>query len=158
MEIFKDVPNYEGIYQISNFGNCISLRYNRKLVASTDKNGYNTFLFSVKKNKKTFKSHRLVAISFIDNPNNLPCVNHIDGNKQNNCINNLEWCTHKENTKHAFDTGLIKEKKSRKILDIKSKVLYNNYKEVCKIFNIKKSTLISKLNGTLKNNTNFKYA
>ena len=59
--------------------------------------------------------HRLVAKYFIPNPNNLPCVNHKDGNKQNNRVDNLEWCTHSENTLHSFRTGLQKTNRWGKV-------------------------------------------
>ena len=109
-EIWKDVKGYEGLYQVSNIGRIKSLprktnnQYNngliRKLVIRN--NGY-YFINLYKNNKsKLFTVHRLVAIAFLCNPNNLPCVNHIDGNKLNNNVNNLEWCTYHENEIHAF--------------------------------------------------------
>ena len=64
----------------------------------------------VNHNGKTYKVHRLVAICYIENPNNLPQVNHIDGNKTNNHVSNLEWCTASYNTQHAYDNGLAKSK------------------------------------------------
>ena len=59
---------------------------------------------------KTIEVHRLVAQAFIDNPNNFPIINHIDGDRTNNCVSNLEWCTHEYNTQHAIDTGLMKHR------------------------------------------------
>lgn len=61
--------------------------------------------------RKYFLVHRLVAQAFIPNPNNLPQVNHIDGNKENNCITNLEWCTREDNIKHAYKIGLNPSRK-----------------------------------------------
>ena len=103
--VILDFPNYE----ISNKGRLRSIKLSVKLYIKgnikgsgylqdsiTDKNGKNRFI----------QRHRLVAIAFIDNPNNLPQVNHKDGNKLNNIIENLEWVTASENIKHAFDIGI----------------------------------------------------
>ena len=76
-----------------------------KLVGMVDRCGYHEVIL----NGKQYRVHRLVAETFIPNPNNLPCVNHIDGNKQNNSVENLEWVTYSENTIHSFKTGLQKK-------------------------------------------------
>ena len=76
-----------------------------KLVGMVDRCGYHEVIL----NGKQYRVHRLVAEAFIPNPNNLPCVNHIDGNKQNNSVENLEWVTYSENTIHSFKTGLQKK-------------------------------------------------
>lgn len=65
----------------------------------------------IKGGRKVFTVHRLVAEAFIPNPDNLPQVNHIDGNKDNNCVSNLEWCNQSHNIRHAHITGLISNKK-----------------------------------------------
>jgi hypothetical protein len=119
-EIWKDIENYNGLYQVSNYGKIRS--YMRKgkgnyinetpktLIQSTgtDKNAY--FRVSLRSNGKTDVKmvHRIVAETFIENANKFPCVNHIDGNKHNNRVENLEWCTHKANTQHAVKLGLRK--------------------------------------------------
>ena len=109
-EIWKDIEGYEGIYQVSNKGRIKSF-YGVKekiLVTRTKGHDYEKVLLSKNGVGKTFLIHRLVAKAFIPNPENKPEVNHIDGNKKNNCVENLEWMTCSENTKHAFDTGLAK--------------------------------------------------
>ena len=106
MENWKDIPGYEGLYQISDFGNVKSLISNRLLKPSKDKFGYVRFNALKNKKSKTLRIHRLVMEVF--NPiNSFMQVNHIDGNKLNNRLNNLEWCTDSDNKKHAYKTGLM---------------------------------------------------
>ena len=118
--MFKDVKGYEKYYEISSEGIVRSkdrtqtdprgrTRTWKGKVLKPDiaQNGYYRVTFSIHKKKKQFYLHRLIATHFIDNPNNLPQVNHIDGNKLNNSINNLEWVTVQENTIHAYKHGLI---------------------------------------------------
>lgn len=109
-EIWKDIDEYGGTYKISNCGNVKSFAVNKKegiiLSKSLDKNGYNVGSFCVKNKMKNYKIHRLVAEAFIPNPENKPQVNHIDGNKQNNSADNLEWVTLSENLIHAYKNNL----------------------------------------------------
>lgn len=102
-EIFLDVKGYEGLYQVSNLGNVKSLVNNKcvereKILKPVNiGNGYVRVMLCKNKTNKLYLVHRLVAQAFIENPTNLPCINHIDENKQNNSVENLEWCTHKYN-------------------------------------------------------------
>lgn len=106
-EIWKDVKGYECLYQVSNFGNVKSLIRNKILILSYSHNGYRL----VSLQRKTFRVHRLVAEHFIPNPNNYPCVNHIDSNRKNNDVSNLEFCTHKQNIQWALKTGRFDDMK-----------------------------------------------
>ena len=122
MEIWKDIKKWEGYYQVSNFGNVKSLdrivihknrlhkqrKKGKILKPSINHKGYLTVDLRKQGLRKQFFVHRLVGMMFIDNLNNKPQINHKDGNKLNNNVNNLEWVTNKENIKHAFDVGLRK--------------------------------------------------
>ena len=115
-EVWKDIPNYEGLYQVSNLGNIKSLSFGAKnhklsnivtLLKKTPSNmGYYKVELYKNGKSKMYYVHRLVAMTFIPNPENKPQVNHIDGDKSNNSVSNLEWATSKENLHHAVNTGL----------------------------------------------------
>lgn len=126
MEQWKDIEGFEGYYQISNLGNVRSLdRYviaNKsggikllkgkimKLTRSKGREDTKSWYLVVNLRKcgknKVCTVHRLVAEAFLPNPQQLPVINHIDGNKENNHVSNLEWSTHSNNNQHALDTGL----------------------------------------------------
>jgi len=89
-------------YAVTDDGRVWSNKTNKWLKPATTGRGY----LSVRLHSKTQSLHRLVALAFCENPEGKPCVNHIDGDKVNNCASNLEWCSYSENHKHAFDTGL----------------------------------------------------
>lgn len=107
-EQFKDVKGYEGLYEVSNRGRVFS-HYGKGKILSDCKTSSGYKLVNLVKNgiKKDFNVHRLVANAFIDNPLGKGYVNHIDGNKTNNLVDNLEWVTNKENMQHAIRTGLF---------------------------------------------------
>ena len=122
-EIWKDIEGYEGLYRVSNLGNIKSVRNSIILKGKDNGYGYMQVVLYNGKRKKLY-THRLVAKAFIFNFDNKTEVNHIDGNKKNNEVSNLEWCTHSENIIHADKNGLrnppkgIKSKKSKKIFQI----------------------------------------
>ena len=98
--MWKDIKGYEGLYQINEIGEVI--RNNKKLKVRVSKKGYGRVHLSKNNKAKDFYIHRLVAETFMVNTENKPQVNHIDGNKLNNLLSNLEWNTNSENQKHSF--------------------------------------------------------
>ena len=169
-ELFKDIPNYEGLYQVSNLGNVKSLektftfpnggvvvRKEKILKTNNTYNGYlNVRLFKDK--MKGIGVHRLVAQVFVPNPNNLPQVNHIDGNKKNNRADNLEWCDASFNQEHALETRL------KKVHKVKQYDLNGNYiktwdsiKEVTKHFNISHVSLVTHISRNTKSCVGYKW-
>lgn len=142
MEIWKDVVGYETLYQVSNLGRVKSLdmklpykrhskttfRIRKGKILSTVKmrNGYLRVEMSNNAKHKLNLVHRLVAQAFIPNPNNYEQVNHIDGNKENNNVNNLEWCSCKNNMEHAWQNGLYKGRKVAQYKDGKLIAIYDN--------------------------------
>lgn len=106
-EIWKDIPEFENLYQISNYGRIFSIRRN-KIRKLHNVKGYYHIILCNNAIDFEFKVHRLVAKAFIPNPKNKPEVNHKKGIKTDNRAWMLEWCTTKENAQHAFKTGLRK--------------------------------------------------
>ena len=164
-EIWKDIKGYENIYQISNLGNVKALYRNNKNVYSKEHyikcewcyNGYGRVTLTKDKKVKRFLVHRLVAMAFIPNPYSKPCVNHIDGNKRNNNVNNLEWCSYRENTIHAIENNLIpheslvkrgligaNKRKKEVVMFDKHKNIIGKFESACEIekrYNIDKSLI-----------------
>jgi hypothetical protein len=126
--MWKDVIGYEGLYKVSDAGEIFSVRTNRVLKSNVGVDGYKKVVLSVNNIRKTFRVNRLVAEAFVDNPNNKPVVNHKDGDKLNNCVNNLEWVTIMENAIHASNTGLLKGQKGE--LNPMSKLTANEVNEI----------------------------
>lgn len=123
-EIWKDIEGYEGLYQISNlgrvksFGNGSKSRWygkERILSATNDSKGYKQIKLTNKKERKTFKVHRLVAQAFIPNPYNLPQINHKDEVKSNNRADNLEWCDNQYNCDYS---------KSKRVICVETNKIY----------------------------------
>lgn len=150
-EIWKDIKGYEGLYEVSNLGRVRSYyiynkRVNKKAVVSeleykilkpvTLKLGYKRVILVKDKVKKRKFVHRLVADAFLPNLKDLPLVNHIDSNLSNNVVDNLEWCTAKENMEHCMKYGNYKNK-GRKIMLIEEGYIFNNRKEIKEYFKVK---------------------
>ena len=108
---YRPVLGYEGLYVVSKSGIVKSVKRDKALNVVIDRYGYLTVHLCKNNIPRYVKIHRIVAQAFIPNPDNLPQVNHKDGNKLNNCVSNLEWCTPKQNMHHAESIGLIGYKK-----------------------------------------------
>lgn len=108
-EIWKKIEGTHGMMEVSSLGRIRSLLRIDKTVLKYqhDSKGYQRVRVTIQREKMTFKVHREVAKAFIPNPDNKPQVNHIDGNKDNNAVDNLEWVTNQENARHALNTGLF---------------------------------------------------
>jgi len=125
--IIEDFPNYS----VSNFGNIKNIKTN-KLMKLNVKGGYNTISLINNNSKKSFKVHRLVALSFIENPENKPEVNHKNKNKMDNSMINLEWVTRKENNQHKSIGLIYKSNKNKPInrLDKSSGDILENFNSI----------------------------
>lgn len=114
IEIWKDIPGYEGMYQVSNLGNIrgvdryvkqmhggLQFKKGQLLRQKKNNRGYKIIILTKYHKQKTFTIHRLVAMAFIPNPQQLPEINHIDCDKTNNRVENLEWCDRNQNLNHG---------------------------------------------------------
>lgn len=125
-EVWEDVKGYEGYYQVSNIGRVKSLtrKYTKERILKHNiRNGYKAVILCVEGKPKNVSVHRLVATAFIDNSNNYPVINHIDGNRTNNEMCNLEWCTQSHNVTSAIESGAVDyEKRNPMSIDTLNKI------------------------------------
>lgn len=148
-------------YAVSNFGNVMNIN-TKKILSPQDKGYLFVTLHNVSntRNKrgyrKQYRIHRLVAKYFIDNPDNKPYVNHKDGNKHNNNVDNLEWTTASENTQHAYKNKLISIQKPIKATNLKDTSIieiFESLSECSRYFNCNKAYIHRALNKTYGKNT-----
>lgn len=148
MILIKPIKGFEGDYLISSDGKVYSRRRERAkggaMKLPIDNVGYPVVCLF--KNKKSFRKrvHNLIAENFMENPTNLPNINHIDCNKTNNKVSNLEWCTYSHNIQHAYIAGLKKTKLTRnQVLDIrKSLSLGERIIDIARRYNVTSNTII----------------
>lgn len=155
IEIWKPIIGFEKYYLVSNTGKIKSLRRNKLRSLTPNTKGYLQISLSGDLGAKitVFRIHRLVGEYFIPNPNNLPQLNHLDGDKNNNNNWNLAWCTNRENCIHAFEHGLRKSKAGidvynsrfttdniREIRDLLKSGIYKHV-DIAKKFNVSKSVI-----------------
>lgn len=164
-EEWRDVKEYEGLYQVSNFGRVKSLSrkikypnghihpYSEKILKEyVTPNGYPSVALGKDGKNTRVSVHRLVANAFIDNPDNLPQINHKDGNKQNNNIENLEWITVSNNILHAI---YVLKNRTRPVECIETGKRYISIKEAAKSAGVDPSYLAKVAKGYAKTSGGF---
>lgn len=157
-EIWIDIEKLDSLYRISNFGNVKSIRRKKLKPMQDNGKGYKQLYVQIKNKRFVFYIHRLVAEAFIPNPSNKPHINHKNGIKSDNRVDNLEWVTQSENLKHAVNKNLIKSgqdsKKSKlsesKVIAIKRLYKINprfNRSHVANKLGVRDTTIIKIITG-----------
>ena len=149
-EKWKDIKGYEGLYQVSNFGNIKSFYKNKILKPVIENTGYNQVTLVKNRKKRKHYIHRLVGFHFIDNPNNFNELNHKDGNKCNNCVENLEWCSRRYNVQHSVKILNKHCGKRKQVQCVETGEIFNSIKKAAKFYNIQRLALSNSLNNPNK--------
>lgn len=163
MEQWNDVRGFEGSYQVSNLGRVYSYKRNKVLKACPNNQGYLTVNLYKNDKPTNYKIHVLVCSHFIPNTEKKKCINHMDGVKANNCINNLEWVTHSENTKHAFAIGLMPKRvgannpRAKLVLNLETGIFYETCMDAAKTHLLSQPYLSEMLSGVKPNKTKLIY-
>jgi hypothetical protein len=163
MEIWKDIVGYESLYQISNLGRVKSIANGKDLIMNgTVNKGYIRVVLSKDSKPKLHFVHRLVLYAFATNPKNKKTINHINGLKADNRLDNLEWATHTENNQHAIQNGLNNNKGgkchlSKIVLNTQTGIFYDCIKDAAKTTNFNLHSVYNQVSGIIKNRTNLIY-
>ena len=147
-EVWKDIPHYEGQYQVSNLGRVYSIKSGIFLSQKVKTNdGYLTVkLYGNGKSKREYV-HRLVALAFIDNPKGLPQVNHKDENPENNNVSNLEWCDCKYNNNYGHHNEKSSNSRCKPVKCVETGVIYKSGKEAAEKLGISASQIYAIFRG-----------
>lgn len=176
-EIWKTIPGYENLYEVSNLGRIKSLSRTKKashgsiqkvpekiraLSYGTNGEGYASIVLSKNGKNKTFLVHRLVAQLFIPNPKNFPIVNHKDENKRNDSVDNLEWCDYTYNNTYRDihirrDLSNVNRKIIQYDLDMNEIKRWNSLSEACDFYNIQSANIIKCCKGERIHCAGFKW-
>ena len=141
IEFWRTISGYEN-YEVSNTGLVRNKKRNKLLKQYKNQNGY--FVVHLHKNgkQKEFRVHRLVALNLLTNRNNFAEVNHIDGNKENNYLSNLEWCSSEYNIEHEFKSNLVPDWcKPKKVIDTNSGIIYSSIQKASKLTGVLVKTI-----------------
>lgn len=146
----KDIAGYEGLYAITEEGKVWSYKTNRFLALQNSTAGY-SYVTLCKNGKETkYYVHRLVALAYLENPNNLPCVNHKDENKANNHVNNLEWCTVEYNNYYSNSKVTTWENTPKPIYCVELDIVFSSINQASKYLNIRRDRIKNCLSGYAK--------
>ena len=142
METWRDITGYEGLYKVSNYGNVLSIK-NNKILKPVDNHSYKyVHLCDIKHIRRNKSIHRLVAEAFIPTKDKSLQINHKDGNKANNFVDNLEWCTPAENSYHR---AKVLKRNTRKVYCIETQQTFDSIQEASEYYHKPQSCLVAVL-------------
>lgn len=150
-EIWKDIAGYEGLYKVSSFGNIVSVKNDKRKAISQEvhQRGYLRVNLCKGKVRKHYRVHRLVATAFIDNPLNLPQVDHIDGDKTNNHVNNLRWV---DNATNSRSRHIIGRKRRIGVVGCDGNIVkeYDSERDAARCLGVNRTTIMAACRGIQK--------